>query len=507
MRRIILFFVILISSISLYSQEIIWEKRISLDDTSSFYGANLQIKNDSSIYICGGVDFPNPEMGYSSSFIARLDIAGNVKWHHIFRKSNPIWPSLVHFDEESISFIGQYVITWYGGFFLGWVPFVSRFDKNGNLLFENFDSTNFEYMAKFQSSDILVNSENQILMATHPKLEDTLQISVFDSDGYSIYGKQIDTAMQEIKSIRASRIISGHDKYLIVGTGTISNNKVLQTLYVLNRSFERLEKKYFNSFREKETILNISKTNDDNLILISKNYTFNDTNANRHIIRKLNESYETVKELIYGSPNANDYLNGLLIDKNDDIYFYGYTTINDVRFFKLIKISKYFEIIWEKTWGKDEKSNRNISDLKIDHNNDIFIIGRYGDSIYLAKIKDLTVDVPYASIVCDIQISPNPATDYIEINLAQWTPLSKWSTSVSEIKIYDVLGNVVLSTGTLFLRKQVSSEQRSSSTGSFNEIPVQVGNDSQDIRLDVSSLAAGVYFVRVGGQVLKFVKM
>jgi len=71
---------------------------------------------------------------------------------------------------------------------------------------------------------------------------------------------------------------------------------------------------------------------------------------------------------------------------------------------------------------------------------------------------------------------------------------------------------VVLSTGTSFLRKQVSSEQRSLSHGSFNEIPVQVGNDIIDsdegnVRLDISMLAPGVYFVRVGWQVLKFVKM
>ncbi len=124
------------------------------------------------------------------------------------------------------------------------------------------------------------------------------------------------------------------------------------------------------------------------------------------------------------------------------------------------------------------------------------------------------VSVPKRSKLIDnkVLITPNPATDYIEINLAQWTPLSKWSTSVSEIKIYDVLGNVVLSTGTSFLRKQVSSEQRSLSHGSFNEIPVQVGNDIIDsdegnVRLDISMLAPGVYFVRVGWQVLKFVKM
>ncbi len=120
------------------------------------------------------------------------------------------------------------------------------------------------------------------------------------------------------------------------------------------------------------------------------------------------------------------------------------------------------------------------------------------------EISDAVIDYSFKN---NINLNPNPADDYIEINLDRCTPSGRWSTSGSEIKIYDVLGNVVLSTGTSFLRKQVSSEQRSSSPGNADEIPDQVGNDSQDIRLDVSGLAAGVYFVRVGGQVLKFVKL
>jgi len=54
------------------------------------------------------------------------------------------------------------------------------------------------------------------------------------------------------------------------------------------------------------------------------------------------------------------------------------------------------------------------------------------------------------------------------------------------VKVYDVLGNVVL-----------SSPACSAGT------PSEGGH----IRLDVSNLAAGVYFVRVGGKMYRFVKM
>jgi len=77
-------------------------------------------------------------------------------------------------------------------------------------------------------------------------------------------------------------------------------------------------------------------------------------------------------------------------------------------------------------------------------------------------------------------ITPNPATDYIDIAEAGNRTLK------DAVKVYDVLGNIVL-----------SSPACSAGT------PSEGGH----IRLDVSGLAAGVYFVRVGGKMYKFVKL
>jgi hypothetical protein len=75
-------------------------------------------------------------------------------------------------------------------------------------------------------------------------------------------------------------------------------------------------------------------------------------------------------------------------------------------------------------------------------------------------------------------ISPNPATDYIDVML------SGVKHPVLSVKVYNLLGNVVVDTppGPLLI-------------------------EGEKIRLDVSGLAAGVYFVRVGGRMYKFVKM
>jgi hypothetical protein len=82
-----------------------------------------------------------------------------------------------------------------------------------------------------------------------------------------------------------------------------------------------------------------------------------------------------------------------------------------------------------------------------------------------------------------ISVSPNPATDFIEIDLTRWAPLDKWSPSV-EIKIFNVFGQTVST--------PVCSEATPASGGQ---------------RIDVSGLVSGMYFVRIGDKVMKFVKL
>jgi len=77
----------------------------------------------------------------------------------------------------------------------------------------------------------------------------------------------------------------------------------------------------------------------------------------------------------------------------------------------------------------------------------------------------------------NLSITTNPAGDYIEI-CAGDRPLKD-----AVFNINNVLGQCVLTlTPTLSLK-------------------------GEEVKIDVSGLPAGIYFVRVGGQMLKFVKM
>ncbi len=99
-----------------------------------------------------------------------------------------------------------------------------------------------------------------------------------------------------------------------------------------------------------------------------------------------------------------------------------------------------------------------------------------------------------------IPIYPNPATDYIEIKnvIPAAAGFDRTAKLISRVNVYDVLGNIVLT--------QICHSCGSRNLSEQGEIPHQVRNDNS-IRIDVSGLAPGVYFVRVGGRMYKFVKM
>jgi len=91
-----------------------------------------------------------------------------------------------------------------------------------------------------------------------------------------------------------------------------------------------------------------------------------------------------------------------------------------------------------------------------------------------------------------IEISPNPAGDFITINLGANSvgainPMLKHGVDIpSDIVIYNTLGENMTTPSLL-----------------GNATPPKVGN----FRIDISNLPKGMYFVRMGGEIAKFVKM
>jgi hypothetical protein len=108
------------------------------------------------------------------------------------------------------------------------------------------------------------------------------------------------------------------------------------------------------------------------------------------------------------------------------------------------------------------------------------------------EITTLSVDESVSvveKIKGEIYIYPNPAGEYIEITLSSYSVNKGLQPLVhgEEIEIYDVLGELVLSTS----------------------VPLKRDNSAGggQVKIDISHLPRGVYFVRIGNRVEKFIKM
>ena len=106
---------------------------------------------------------------------------------------------------------------------------------------------------------------------------------------------------------------------------------------------------------------------------------------------------------------------------------------------------------------------------------------RYWENNYKFAIIDyeyrkITENREYVELKKDISLSPNPASDFIEISVGEGSK----PASTSDIKIINLFGQNVFS------------------VGAVPELPQ---------RIDVSQLPPGLYFVRIGDKIQKFVKM
>jgi len=90
-----------------------------------------------------------------------------------------------------------------------------------------------------------------------------------------------------------------------------------------------------------------------------------------------------------------------------------------------------------------------------------------------------------------LKLSPNPATYFITINLesigACSNENSNGASPIASIEIYDVMGILVAQTPTSVLNGQTGT--------------------SDPLKINVSHLSPGVYFVKVGNRIEKFVKI
>lgn len=90
----------------------------------------------------------------------------------------------------------------------------------------------------------------------------------------------------------------------------------------------------------------------------------------------------------------------------------------------------------------------------------------------------------------NLSIFPNPTSDFIEVKINN-VMLSEDKNQVPRVKVFNVLGSVIVSLG----------------DSRFRGNDIFVSQEGEMIRIDVSQLSPGVYFVQIGSRVQRFVKL
>jgi hypothetical protein len=115
--------------------------------------------------------------------------------------------------------------------------------------------------------------------------------------------------------------------------------------------------------------------------------------------------------------------------------------------------------------------NKRIYDLCLVKNG--AYLGTQGYSVFKT---DYLMDIEPPQSIPDLDIFPNPATDFIEIPVGTRRAVSEQT----DVRISNIFGQNVLSVGVQNL---------------------------EHLRIDVSGLVPGMFFVRIGDRVAKFIKL
>jgi hypothetical protein len=136
-------------------------------------------------------------------------------------------------------------------------------------------------------------------------------------------------------------------------------------------------------------------------------------------------------------------------------------------------------------WYDDSLGSHNGVDFNIVHSvelstdNKYFLLSYYEGTVALVALNDSTTSVEDLKISNDILIYPNPANDYIEISSFSHTLKHGFEVD-SCIQIINTYGEIVLSVNLLTSKGQM---------------------------IDVSKLSSGIYFIKKGNRLEKFVKL
>jgi hypothetical protein len=201
--------------------------------------------------------------------------------------------------------------------------------------------------------------------------------------------------------------------------------------------------------------------------------------------------YDNQNWTVYNKENSglpDEIFNHLQVDKSNNIW----ASISNVG---LVKFDgKDFKIFDKSNSGL---SSNVISNIYIDvYDNKWISVGKDNEDYSLNIFNENGIGITSVDETnfSGYLLSPNPASDFITITLPE---LNKGlQPLVQNVQIFNTLGIEVAQTPSSVIYNSISNDAKTTQTGA-----------SELLRINISQLPTGVYFIKIGDKVEKFVKM
>lgn len=412
MNRFILLTFILINAFSLYSQEVIWEKLLFLDTLNKIVNNHpnklhgYSVNEDSQRNLLVSVLFNSkPQDGGANSAVLKFDSYGNLIWYHLFFKSHPLFPSKFFQDKTgNYIFLGKYPLysDWENSICDKFVSFVAKFSAENNIpIFEHFTTvaTEIEKILPSNPPNFFFDSNGNIVFTSvsKPAGLDTLFMLRFDNNGNFISYSPIDTLEPRDSSYGEVFIVQDEaNNYFICGNLTGRDNWGRVFVIKTNNSLKREFIKFYEiSPGIGEYILDC-KYFKNNIFLLSRlGGVSRDSYPKLNVIRKLDLNGNLIYQNLFGIGDRFDRIHyftsfvinedglpicaGVIQDLDNTVWIPKFPTITKIGYDGMMEWNYFLP---------------SISNLKYDltgiintTDDSYVVVGRAGDSLYLAKLS------------------------------------------------------------------------------------------------------------------------
>ena len=474
---VLTFLLVLSSSSILKSQEILWQKSFRPDNQTGSWASYIKSTDDNGMVLIGKLD--NKPMKYPYPFLIKIDKSGNQEWtKFIFTDNYYLLDFSLYLTQNT-----DHSYTLLAGisndpvYEDGWLWFY-RYDLSPtgdslNMIKRNKDNSKYirgtPNYYKFEDGTILYSLRDQL----------NIFVGIFfvktDNTGTVLWKKKLADDSLILKPITRPKT-DWDGNFIFLSSFDIGLDSINATFVVIKTdtdcneiSRKSIKSDYFKSSRD------ILPTKDSGYVILSMIAGLTKLDKNMNIL--------------WQKPLMGDTLTRLfsMVENNDGDYICAGHTVKYDKYGRedsttskgwVVKVDKNGNKVWDLPIGKTGVNN-DFRYISLSGNNEYFVAGTVENSAVVIKLRDNTTDVNEIIKENEINISPNPATDFIEINLNNEVS----SIAAGKVQIFDMLGMEIITTPYPLLAKE--------------------GN----MRIDISHLPAGVYFIRIGDKVEKIVKI